>query len=212
VEAQRCSPGEVIELRLEQSFEDPAGRFVHLDVPPPTDPSRAIGELVGVGFPKFPFDSFGDLVGVNCSQSGKGETFGLIRQFGVGCEVCSLFGPGPPRRPPGGEWGKTEPGPVGRVQPSGDRFRPEVDVGERDRFRGPRVSATGDQTAPLVPLLVEGDDLDGYTEHGRRGRGCYLVLEHLEEPRELLVGVIRVDGDLVDELGERLRHGRHGTA
>ncbi|MDA8185001.1 MAG: hypothetical protein M0035_11360 [Actinomycetota bacterium] len=43
VEARRGSPGEVVELRLEQFFEDLAGLFVHLDVPPPTDPSGALG-------------------------------------------------------------------------------------------------------------------------------------------------------------------------
>ncbi len=42
-----------------------------------------MGELVGVGVPKRPFDCFGHLVGVNCGKSGKGEALGLGRQFWV---------------------------------------------------------------------------------------------------------------------------------
>ncbi len=71
-----------------------------------------------------------------------------------------------------------------------------MDVGERDWSRGSRVSTAGDQASPLVSLQVEADDLDGHAEHGRRDRRDRLALEHLEEPGELLGGVVRVDGDL----------------
>lgn len=77
-----------------------------------------------------------------------------------------------------------------------------MNVGESDRARGPPVPAAGDQTAPLVSLQVEGDDLYGHSEEGCAGGNGHFVLEHLEEARQLLVGVVRVHGDLVDELGK----------
>jgi hypothetical protein len=97
---------------------------------------------------------------------------------------------------------EAEPGSVGGVKPSGDRVRLETNVGESDRARGFLVTAAGDQTAPLVSLPVEGCDLYGRSEHGCGFREGYFVLEDLEEARQLLVGVVRVHGDLVDELGK----------
>ncbi|MHB1615563.1 MAG: hypothetical protein ACYCXA_11440 [Actinomycetes bacterium] len=63
-----------------------------------------------------------------------------------------------------------------------------------------------EQLAALVSFQVEAGGLHGHAEHGRGGGDGHLVLEHLEESGQLLIGIVRVDGGLVDQLGERLRH------
>lgn len=69
------------------------------------------------------------------------------------------------------------------------------------------MPAAGHQTPPFVSLQVEAGDLYGHAEHGRSNGDGHLVLEDLEEPRHLLVGVVGIHGDLLDEPGERLHHG-----
>jgi Fic family protein len=61
-----------------------------------------------------------------------------------------------------------------------------VDVGERDRARGPPVPAVGDQAAPLVSLQLEAGDLYVHAEHRGGGRDVYLVLKHLAGYRDTL--------------------------
>ena len=57
------------------------------------------------------------------------------------------------------------------------------------------MQAAGDQAAPLVFSY-------GHAEHGRKDRNRHLVVEHLEKPRDLLVAVVGIDGNIVDELGK----------
>ncbi len=55
VEAQRCSPGKVVELRPEQLFEYLAGSLVLVDVPSTADSPGPVGGLVRVGLTERPF-------------------------------------------------------------------------------------------------------------------------------------------------------------
>ncbi len=87
-----------------------------------------------------------------------------------------------------------------------------MNVGERDNVCSSPVSAADDKASPLVSLLIKASDLDGDAEHRRGNRDGHLVLEYLEEPRHLLVSVVRIDGDLIDEPFERLGHSKDGTA
>lgn len=48
----------------------------------------------------------------------------------------------------------------------------------------------GHQAPPFVSLQVEPGDLHGHAEHGRSNGDGHLVLEDLEEPLHLLVGVL----------------------
>jgi hypothetical protein len=48
--------------------------------------------------------------------------------------------------------GEAKPGPVCRVEPSCDRVRFEVDVGDRDRAHILVVPTEGDEAASLVPF------------------------------------------------------------
>jgi hypothetical protein len=52
VKAKRRTPDEVVELGLQQLFDDPGGGFIHVHVSPAADPAGAVVELVGIGFSK----------------------------------------------------------------------------------------------------------------------------------------------------------------
>ena len=97
----------------------------------------------------FPFDGFGDRVGVNCGLSDKSDTFGLIRQFGVSCEKLAEQLPLLGYREPV----KGEPGSAARS-----------------------AHCSGHSTT-LVPLQVKADDLYGHGEQGRSGYGWRSHLE-----------------------------------
>lgn len=91
------------------------------------------------------------------------------------------------------------PGPVGGVQPSCHGARLEADIGERDGAGTRAVPTARDEASPLVSLEVETRDHDGNADHRPCRRRLSLVLEHLQEPRQLFADVVRVDGDLVDQ-------------
>ncbi len=93
------------------------------------------------------------------------------------------------------------------MKPSGDRVRSEVNVGEGKNVISLRCRRQATRPRRSSPPQVEAGDLYGHAKHGRSNGGGHLVLEDLEEPRHLLVGVVGIDGDLLDEPGERLHHG-----
>lgn len=64
------------------------------------------------------------------------------------------------------------------------------------------MSAAHDQAPPLVSLQIEAGDFYRHAEYRRGNWNGHLVLECLEESRHLFVGVVRVDGDRIDELFE----------
>lgn len=72
-----------------------------------------------------------------------------------------------------------------------------MNVGEGENVCGLLTPAVGDQASSLVSFHVEVGDLRGHAEHGCVNGNGHLALEHVEERRELLVGV---DGGLVNEL------------
>ncbi len=93
-----------------------------------------------------------------------------------------------------------------RVHPVGHcrgNFDPQHPAREAPRRRvagscpaSPRERRRDGGDAPRGPMVSSWEYGDGH-----------LVLEDLEEPRHLLVGVVGIDGDLLDEPGERLHHG-----
>ena len=56
------------------------------------------------------------------------------------------------------------------------------------------MSALSNQPAPVISFEVEADHVHGDAQYESRDRDCHLVLEGLEEPRQLLVDVVGVNG------------------
>jgi len=86
-----------------------------------------------------------------------------------------------------------------------------VDVCEGDGASGAPMAAPGHQPATFIPLPVNAGDLHRHVEHRRLDGEGDLVLEHLGKGRQLLADAVRIDGDLVDQLGKGLPHDSHTT-
>jgi hypothetical protein len=203
-EAEARPPGDVLEPRLGGPFEQRPGRFGRFDISVPRSPGVG-GEVVLVEREQRREDGIRDVVGLNLRQPRARRAFGAVFEFVVsGDELIEDAGFRPrstaprPRGSPPGRSSSLPPAVRGDDDPELASGR-ERHVGQCDLVLGAVTQHARGQSSTGVGSAIDAD----HVNRGAGDRGALPADERFlgadEEPSELLLVTIGVDGQLLDQ-------------